>query len=335
VDGGSKVPNTAQWTHIERYSFSAGNSTTCINGKLTSDRELVQWSIAKRVPSYDELRARHWSRLPSFQDTDAVSVKQFGAKGDGETDDTPAFRAAIAKHRKVFVPKGAYRLSQPLALGPDTTLFGLHRSFSALRASDPASSAPVLTMPDDAQASISVSFLSVGGLIDWTAGRGVLVMAPARLHIRGNGGGRFCGVTGIRQGFRVEGTKQRVAFYALNVERIRTNPQSEIRNAENVRIYFLKVEATPTGYGVGVAEKTGNTPLAIVNSRDVRVYCVNGNVTTSEKRPMVDIVNSDRILVSHAKSFRTGDFPQVRESRGDAVIIEIPSDRASALLVRD
>lgn len=58
------------------------------------------------------------------------------------------------------------------------------------------------------------------------------------------------------------------------------------------------------------------------------------DVTRAGKRPMVDVVNSGRILISHAKSFRTGDFPQVRETRGEAVI-EVPSDRASALLVRE
>jgi hypothetical protein len=333
---GSKIPKPGQWTKIDRYSWSAGNSVTCINGAITPNREIVRWSASGVAPSYSEIHSRHWSKTPSFQDKDAVSVKSFGAKGDGETDDTAAFKAAIAKHDKVFVPRGAYRISAPLALGAKTALFGLHRSFSTLRFGDPGadSDAAVITMPDDARANTSLTFLSIAGLIQWTAGRGLLVMAPARLRITGNGGGRFCGVTGIHQGFRVEGTKEPIAFYALNVERIRTNPQSEIRNARNVRIYFLKVEATPTGYGVGVAEGTGNTPLAIVNSRDVRVYCVNGNVVTAEKRPMVDVINSEQILISHAKSFKTGDFSQVREVRGKAVI-EVPSDRASALLVRD
>jgi len=333
---GSKIPNPAKWTKIDRYSWSAGNSSTCINGVISQGREIVQWNDAASAPSYPEIHARHWSRLPSFEDQDAASVKAYGAKGDGQADDTAAFQAAIAQHGKVFVPRGAYRVSAPLALGPKTALFGLGRSLSVLRIGGPEAAAdtPAVTMPDDSAAAPSLSFLSVGGLVRWTSGRGLLLMAPAQVRISGHGGGRFCGVTGIGRGFRVDGTGERVAFYALNVERIRTNPQSEIRNARNVRIYYLKVEATPAGYGVGVAEKTGNTPLAIVESRNVRVYCVNGNVVTAEKRPMVDVVNSDQILISHAKSFKTGDFPQVRETRGEKVI-EIPSDRAAALLIRE
>jgi hypothetical protein len=332
VSEGSKIPEPGGWTAIDRYAYSAANSVTHINGKLSAERESVRWRPGA-APDYAALRAKHWSRTPSWEDKDAVSVKSFGARGDGESDDTRAFQEAIAKHAKVFVPRGSYRLTAPLRLRAGTELFGLQRSISVLRFAG-ESEAPAITMPNDAAATVSVTFLSVGGLVEWTAGRGLLLMAPARLRVTGNGGGRFCGVTGIRQGFQVDGTRQPAAFYALNVERIRTNPQSEIRNARQVRIYYLKVEATPTGYGVGVAENTGNTPLAIVDSNDVRLYCVNGNVVTAEKRPMVDLVNSRQVLVSHAKSFKTGDFPQLRETfQGE--VITVPSDRASALLIRE
>jgi len=49
-----------------------------------------------------------------------LSVRDSGAKGDGKTDDTPAFVAALAKAKAagtgVLVPKGTYRLTQPLVL---------------------------------------------------------------------------------------------------------------------------------------------------------------------------------------------------------------------------
>lgn len=334
---GSKLPDTAQWTKIGRYSWAAANSVTSVNGVASKEREVARWKAAPAVPPYAGIHARHWSRLPSFEDQDAVSVKAFGAKGDGETDDTPAFQAAIAKHAKVFVPRGAYKLNAPLALGPKTALFGLHRSFAVLRIGDAGreSETAVVTMPNDAQAAVSLSFISIGSLVDWTAGRGELVMAPARLRVSGNGGGRFCGVTSIYRGLAVEGTTQPCRFYALNVERVPRNPQSEISNARNVRIYFIKVEATPRGFGVGVAENTGNTALRISASRDLRLYCVNGNVETSEKRAMVELVDSGDVVITHAKSFRTADFPQVRETRGGKVVVEVPSDRASALLIRE
>jgi hypothetical protein len=39
---------------------------------------------------------------------ETVSVKDFGAVGDGITDDTAAFNAAISTSKKVYVPKGTY-----------------------------------------------------------------------------------------------------------------------------------------------------------------------------------------------------------------------------------
>ena len=49
-----------------------------------------------------------------------VNVRTLGAKGDGKTDDTPAFLAAIAQAHAgdgvIIVPRGEYRISQPLKL---------------------------------------------------------------------------------------------------------------------------------------------------------------------------------------------------------------------------
>ena len=56
----------------------------------------------------------------SIQDKleDIVSVKDFNAKGDGTTDDTAAFKAALATLKPVFVPKPSafYKISDTLTL---------------------------------------------------------------------------------------------------------------------------------------------------------------------------------------------------------------------------
>ncbi len=55
-----------------------------------------------------------------------VNVKDFGAIGDGKTDDTRAFEEAIANHENVYLPIGQYRITETLKLNKGTKLIGLH-----------------------------------------------------------------------------------------------------------------------------------------------------------------------------------------------------------------
>ena len=45
-----------------------------------------------------------------------VSVKSYGATGDGVTDDTAAIQAAISANKSVFFPAGTYKISAPIIL---------------------------------------------------------------------------------------------------------------------------------------------------------------------------------------------------------------------------
>jgi len=85
-----------------------------------------------------------------------INIRSLGAKGDGTTDDTDAFKEAIAQHRAIYLPSGQYRVTDTITLRPDTVLIGLHPSVTRILLADstPAfqgvgSPKPLLETPKD------------------------------------------------------------------------------------------------------------------------------------------------------------------------------------------
>jgi hypothetical protein len=68
-----------------------------------------------------------------------VNVHDFGAKGDGQTDDTTALQNAIANHRAIYLPSGFYIVRGTLKLQPDTVLIGMHPGATQIILPDHAS----------------------------------------------------------------------------------------------------------------------------------------------------------------------------------------------------
>lgn len=79
-----------------------------------------------------------------------ASVKDFGAKGDGTTDDSAAIQKAINETagdgRTVFIPGGVYMIGTPLAMRDSLTLRGASRGLSTLRLK-PSNSGPIIEAP--------------------------------------------------------------------------------------------------------------------------------------------------------------------------------------------
>lgn len=67
--------------------------------------------------------------------SDLVSIKDFGAVGDGLSDDTIAIQNALTAHDHVLVPKGTFMVSSTIALGSYQSLIGLGQK-SVIRAND-------------------------------------------------------------------------------------------------------------------------------------------------------------------------------------------------------
>ncbi|MBI5801265.1 MAG: hypothetical protein HZA92_11175 [Verrucomicrobia bacterium] len=92
-----------------------------------------KWKSQSRLPDFS-FAGYHRGEQPLPKVPPGVSVKTFGAKGDGVADDTPAFLAAIAKTERgaIEVPPGRYRILGLLEItrpgvvlrgaGPDRTV---------------------------------------------------------------------------------------------------------------------------------------------------------------------------------------------------------------------
>ena len=65
-----------------------------------------------------------------------VNVRDLGAHGDAQTDDTDILRKAIAEHAVLYFPSGQYLVSDTIVLKPDTVLIGLHPSTTRLLLAD-------------------------------------------------------------------------------------------------------------------------------------------------------------------------------------------------------
>lgn len=156
------------------------------------------------------------------------------------------------------------------------------------------------------------------------------MLASSNLTISGKGGGRFYGLMAMRRALSLRKVRQPASFYAINVERVLSNPQAEFSGCSHLRFYYFKVEAATA---LGVEGADANTPCRIANSQDVRVYCMCGVVWKLGNRPMFDLEDSDNIVISQLKTFRPGEFPLLKETRA-GVARSLPSSSECALFVR-
>jgi hypothetical protein len=86
------------------YFLGNGSQLTGISASLSG-------TVSSANVSYTAPFTGAVARTGNSKWADTVSVKDFGAVGDGVTDDTAAIQAAIDTEKSVYVPAGTYRLS--------------------------------------------------------------------------------------------------------------------------------------------------------------------------------------------------------------------------------
>jgi|KBSSwiStaDraftv2_1062776.scaffolds.fasta_scaffold00341_22 sugar lactone lactonase YvrE len=65
-----------------------------------------------------------------------ANAHDLGVVGDGEADDTAALQRAIDSHRVVYLPLGAYKVSDTIRLGKSSVLIALHPSLTQIVLAD-------------------------------------------------------------------------------------------------------------------------------------------------------------------------------------------------------
>ncbi|NBX65895.1 MAG: hypothetical protein EBQ96_02755 [Proteobacteria bacterium] len=90
------------------------------NGDLTT----YQTGSTLAAPTYAQSGTGAVTRNVTDKVKERVSVKDFGAVGDGVANDTTAFQNALAAHSSVFVPVGTYRVTGTIVLGANQCLIG-------------------------------------------------------------------------------------------------------------------------------------------------------------------------------------------------------------------
>lgn len=323
------------WTHVDELAVSArlplpewlkgkAGAAILVDGRPVNEPLVRMKAVASPPP---DLTARHrWSQpMASWQD--AVNVKEppYNARGDGKTDDWDAIQKAIDANPRVFLPKGVYAVSKPVALKAGTQLIGASHVLTVLTPLEGAPAfhdvrrpAAIVETADDAAATTALAFLQLlvpvnnpaSYALRWRAGRGSVVRnvaplaspwhpdAPEAVHpmvrIEGNGGGRWYNLTQWHwwcQGpdFRfvlAEGTDQPLAFYMLNPEHSHSNAMIEFHNARNIDIFGVKGE--------------GNyTSVLLRGVRRLRWFGYGGLGFPLKDWGLVKIEASDDILLAH------------------------------------
>lgn len=134
-----KYADPIQWSITEQYQKNTvvvdpqtGTAYISVanvpNGVLLTDTEY--WSpIFNYAGGMDELRTYVENAIADIEDSIAgisgvyADVKDFGAVGDGVTDDSAAFQAAFDNGKVVYVPRGVYVVHGVTASG-DKTIIG-------------------------------------------------------------------------------------------------------------------------------------------------------------------------------------------------------------------
>lgn len=324
------------WNHV--VEFAATGDTRAwlrIDGKPAPSLVV---RIQEGAEPPDDLRAvHHWAeKLPSWNAPKVANVKAapYLAKGDGQSDDTAAIQRALDENRDVFLPKGVYRISQPLRLNRANRLFGLgvYSKIEPLPAGAFAqadSPAPLVATADAADATCALAFVELSCrwpgsyAIHWRAGARSIVRnvrtavrpwrgpGPSAAHpmivIEGSGGGRWYNVSAHGKVPQTRGhrfllarqTSQPLSIYMLNPGHRSADYVVEFDRVRHLRVFGVDAGTSEQGMGqeAGLAWVRDSSHVEILGHWGSASVSAGGSVYRIERsRPfrLVNLANQPR-----------------------------------------
>ena len=121
-----RIEGSGKCYRVNRVVFGASQES------LEDKVSIVREASLEKIPSVTPLTADSTPMLPPTAEW--VNIKDLGAKGDGTSDDTEAFRKAVENHSAIYIPQGWYVVKEPLELKKNTCLIGLHPATTVLLA---------------------------------------------------------------------------------------------------------------------------------------------------------------------------------------------------------
>lgn len=172
-DGSNLAALSENWCRAEEFAHGITSmphegrvypSPIYMDGKKLGENT---WSMGVEIVKPPAgLLKKHRYFLPLWQDVTSYNVKDYGAKGDGITDDTKALQNAINQNEYVFLPKGYYRITDTLHLKKDTKLIGVAQGLSQILVTqipdgvfaEKKENVPAIDTPDIADASVILAY---------------------------------------------------------------------------------------------------------------------------------------------------------------------------------
>ena len=119
--------------------YSRSNTQTTVRDKIYKIRNYAHGLQMDNIAAQPEYRTvidtEPLQKMPAAMVRDIpalppmetwVNIRDLGAVGDDEADDTKVFQDAIDQYENIYVPQGWYRFTETLKMKPNTKLIGLH-----------------------------------------------------------------------------------------------------------------------------------------------------------------------------------------------------------------